>query len=298
MNTANFQMDPKKGDGAKQLIINEARAKLAELKRLQDQYDAEMAAFQAELKKNPNAKQASYTMLSGTSEESQKFGKLRMQKAQFQDIADGVTVPKKQKEEGLESLTEAELYGIVGYTSELYSTINSGLRNDAADKTKFTGAHVELAEAMTSGLGKLKPYRGRVFRHNGDFAALRMVSVEGATVVEIAPTSTAVSQQACATAGQNHGVLEIFNSINGKNVSKASVFGSGEQEVLFAPGTRFKVVAAFARKQSAWNTPHDESQYDIHNQKKHPLFAEAMKLAAADAKKNAFHRIIFKDEIK
>jgi hypothetical protein len=40
MNTDNFKMDSKKGAGAKQLIVNEAKGKLAELKRLQALYDA------------------------------------------------------------------------------------------------------------------------------------------------------------------------------------------------------------------------------------------------------------------
>jgi hypothetical protein len=239
-----------------------------------------------------------YPMVAGTSAEGQTYMRLKTLKPQFEGIANGITVPQTQKKEGLQGLTEGELYGIVGYTSDLFTTINTGMRYNTADKTKFTDEHVELAGAMTSGLNKLKPYKGRVFRHNGDFPAFKMVNVQDATVVEIAPMSTAVSQQACASAGQNHGVLEVFESINGRDISKASVFGEREQEVMFAPGTRFKVIAAFARKQSAWNTPHHESQYDIHNQKKHPLFAEAMRLAEADAQNKAFHRIIFKTEIK
>lgn len=236
-------------------------------------------------------------MLNPASKECIELTMLNFQKSQYEGIISGKTINEKKAQTGFEKLTHAELYGIVGYTSNLYSTINTSMRNNVDNAGKFTDAHVELAGSITSGLNKLKPYKGRTYRHNGDFPGFADVNVRGATVVEIAPTSTALNQSSCAGAGEQHDVLEIFESINGKDVSAASLF-SKESEVMFVPGTRFRVTAVFVRRNDAWNKPHDEQQYKINGQDKQSEFKEAMALVKNDTKKDSFRRIIFKQEIK
>jgi hypothetical protein len=188
------------------------------------------------------------------------------------------------------------LTGLIGYTSELFGAINMPLRT-AVGTNNFSKDHMELTGAITSGLNKMPVHKGYTYRHLGELTGYGLVNKAGAVVSDMAPVSTAVKQAACANAGQVHEVLEIVISSNGRKVSEASLF-KGEEEVLFKPGTRFRVIAAFERQKTAWGTPHDDAQWKINGQDHNAKFAEVLAAINVDSKKDQFRRVIIKEEIK
>lgn len=238
-----------------------------------------------------------YPILQAGTPEALEYSKLGIEQDQYKALISGDAVKAKSAEKGFKKFTETELYGLMGYTSNLYGAINAPLRFDVGDRTKFTAGHTALTGAITSALNKLKPYKGEVFRHDGDFKGYSSVNVDGAIVSSMSPYSTAVDQKGPASAAEQHEVLEIITSVSGRDVSKMSMFGSKEGEVLFAPGTHFRVVAAFERNRAFWGKAHDESQWRIRGQDSKTGFARAMGALAADDRKNDFHRVVIKVEV-
>lgn len=83
----------------------------------------------------------------------------------------------------------------------------------------------------------------------------------------------------------------------GRDVSKMSMFGGKEGEVLFAPGTRFRVVAAFERNQAMWGQDHKREHWEIRGQRDMAYFAQAMTAVEKDDRKKEFHRVVIKMEV-
>lgn len=86
-----------------------------------------------------------------------------------------------------------------------------------------------------SGLNRVKPATGQVFRHGGLFPGFKELNQVGATVVDMGFVSTARDQPGCIPGAVSHEVLEIITSKSGRDVSPLSLFGAGEREVLFKP---------------------------------------------------------------
>jgi len=301
MNNPNFTMTATAGSqDAINLIKKQAQEKIHRFEALQAEFTAAQGKLMADLAKpkdQQTLKQSDFPILTGGTAENKEFTQLKAQQGQYKGIVDGSSIAAKKKEKEFSKFSDSELFGLMGYTSNLYGAINSPLRFDVGDDTKFTAGHRALAGSITSALHKLKPYKGTVYKHGGDFPGYASVNVPGAIVSDMAPNSTAKNQKGPANAGENHEVLEILTSKTGRDVSNASVFGSGEEEVLFAPGTRFRVIAAFERNKSFWDSPHDVSQWAIQGQQNQKYFKQAMAAVAIDTKKDKFHRVVFKEEV-
>jgi len=135
-------------------------------------------------------------------------------------------------------LHPVEVLGIEGYSSSLFKQINPQLR---ADITKLDPAKQSWAQSVTSGLNKLPPYASpTVYRHDSCYPGFLETRTVGATVADFALLSTAKDIAGANAGGQHHEALSVITQHNGKEISPAAFFG-GEGEVMFIPGTRFKV---------------------------------------------------------
>ncbi len=147
-----------------------------------------------------------------------------------------INVLKEQHPE-LRGIPTEDLIAIRGYTNNDWAQLNMALR---------TGDAVELARLQeyltraTSGLRQLPSYQGTVTRHVHFSVDMRAVYQEGAIVTEQAFTSTMARGGVAAQREGN--TLMIIESLSGKNISLISRV-AGENEVLFMPGTRFRVTA-------------------------------------------------------
>jgi hypothetical protein len=137
----------------------------------------------------------------------------------------------------LAGLTTEELVAIRAYTGESWSSINAALRLKDGKALLRQG---RMIGAMRSGLAKLPTYSGRVTRTIGmsvDDAAKRYVV--GETVVEDGFTSTTKGPPV----KQREGNISIsIESKTGRDVTSIAVHKEGE--ILFPPGTKFKVTEA------------------------------------------------------
>jgi hypothetical protein len=136
-----------------------------------------------------------------------------------------------------------ELVAIRGYTSDVpkgssevpdYRQINQALRQQTPAELTRLEPYIKCA---SSGLNQLPQFIGTVYRGTTLDAAVSATYSKGSTVTERAFTSSSV------------GLLKEFqgnttfviSSRHGREISKLSVFPS-EGEVLFVPGTRFRVL--------------------------------------------------------
>jgi hypothetical protein len=149
---------------------------------------------------------------------------------------------KNQNEFG--GLSIQEVTALVGYLSDLFPNYNNPLRMGIGQNTgnnDFGEENFNLTATAISALNKLPPYGGNVFRHSGIFPGYLEMHQAGAVIPDMAFMSTA--KHLSGTGGANkHDVLEVIvDTKTGKDVEKAAWFGN-ESEVLFKPGTRFRVL--------------------------------------------------------
>jgi len=131
----------------------------------------------------------------------------------------------------------SEVSAINYYTRMGYGEINQALRTgDKALLSKFQ----PVIEAAASGLNKMteKIFTGTVYRGAYLPESVRNAYKVGANVTEKAFTSTSRSFSDKFTGN----TVFVINSKTGKMIEEMSTFAN-EKEVLFAPGTVFKVVA-------------------------------------------------------
>ncbi len=149
---------------------------------------------------------------------------------------------QEQRKKALKGMPNEEATAILSYTSNGFTKFNQPLRDDPGSVPRNQAALTLLA---ISGLNRMKPATGQVFRHGGLFPGFKELNQVGATVVDMGFLSTARDQPGCIPGAVSHEVLEIITSKSGRDVSPLSLFGSGEREVLFKPGTRFRVTAVY-----------------------------------------------------
>jgi hypothetical protein len=151
----------------------------------------------------------------------------------------------KQFEEALNAVKAAhpeyadipidEMIAIRGYAAEDYALLNKALRaQDAAELERLSG----YIQKATSGLEKLPPYAGTVNRGASMTEDMVARYVPGQTVTEAGFTSTSAKGGTPFKGNTNF----IIKSKTGKDVSMISKFPK-EKEILFPPGTQFKVNA-------------------------------------------------------
>lgn len=148
-------------------------------------------------------------------------------------------------------LSDQDIASVVAYTQVSYVDVNESLRRDSLfDPDGRIGSMDNLRDFevdLNSALGKLPDYEGVVHRgagfitRSGAQEAFDQYSSKiGGTVSEKAFVSTSKSPEA-SREGQ---IRFVINSKTGKDVSRISLKGTAEEEVLFRSGSKFKVIAA------------------------------------------------------
>jgi SPP1 gp7 family putative phage head morphogenesis protein len=142
-----------------------------------------------------------------------------------------------QQREGLELLTETESAAIRAYTRGVYRDLNQALRDG-----KY-GAQFDLqayTEAAQHGLRKMPKKPGLTSRgltvYGNDLQKVLATYREGVIVEEAAFTSTTLGESA-AFSGNVYMKIEGKTGVHVRDYS----YHSRENEVLYAPGARFKV---------------------------------------------------------
>ena len=134
-------------------------------------------------------------------------------------------------------LSEDELVAIQSYTRTYYLYVNTNLRKGGADLEKWQ----PYIKTLNTALDKLPNHVGTVVRGATLPENILKEHMPGRTVIYAAYTSTANLPAALCTFGYN-GEHIYIKSKRGKSIKLFSV-NSYEEEVLFRPGTRFKVIS-------------------------------------------------------
>jgi SPP1 gp7 family putative phage head morphogenesis protein len=146
---------------------------------------------------------------------------------------------KRQKELGLELLTEEEAGAIRSYTGNTYATLNTALRGGEYAGNTALQAYVEAAQ---HGLEKMPKFTGDTSRGlNMSAKALEQALstyTPGAIVEEHAFISTSTGDRAAFSGN----MFMKIKSKTGVLVQDFSKF-TGEREVLYKPGTRLRVIS-------------------------------------------------------
>lgn len=172
-------------------------------------------------------------------------------RSKFRDPVKKQKHDKEQKhmvdDAAINTLSNTELNSVNVYSTEAHKKINPSLRDGiiAADDSpkKLDENKLAYTQTMVSGMNKLPPYKGQVYRHSSLFAGYNEVNQVGATVSDMAFMSTTyLATSLKALFGSD--ILEIIVSKSGRFIKPLSK-AADEDEVLFKPGTRFKVTKRF-----------------------------------------------------
>ncbi|URA07125.1 minor head protein [Xanthomonas phage Mallos] len=147
------------------------------------------------------------------------------------------TINAGQRKNGLAELTAEEAAAIKAYTGNTYRALNNALRNGKYAGDTALQAYVDAAQ---HGLAKMPKYTGLSSRGMtfGQVELKKILSTyqKGTVIEDSAFVSTSYGERAAFSGN-------VFMRVNGKtgvNVSQYSYY-KGEREVLFMPGTRFRV---------------------------------------------------------
>jgi len=112
------------------------------------------------------------------------------------------------------------------------------LKNEAK-KAHIEKGRMAFTKSAISGLNKLRPFNGKVYRHSKFFPGYNDLNQVGGVVTDMGFTSSTFRIKSLSDAfGLD--IMEIIYSKNGRLIKPISE-AQGEDEVLFKPGTRFKV---------------------------------------------------------
>ena len=133
------------------------------------------------------------------------------------------------------ALSEAEQAAIRDYTDKGYERMNHQLRDH-----ELTAPMARKVATLIAALDRLPPFRGDVYRGTTipDPRVLEKYRAVGSEVVEDAFVSSSRS----ALKMYIGNVFFLIESKQGRDISRWSA-NPEEEEVLFRPGTRFKVLA-------------------------------------------------------
>jgi hypothetical protein len=137
----------------------------------------------------------------------------------------------------LAGLTDEEVAGMIGYTSHDYTFLNAALRSGDPAQLLKVAPYIDRAVA---GLDALPNYTGLVYRgveSSGIPAAIKAQYKVGGVIEEAAFTSSSYVKGANFSGDWQYTIV----SKTGKQIDFLSQIGT-EKEVLFRPGTRFKIL--------------------------------------------------------
>jgi len=134
-------------------------------------------------------------------------------------------------------LSYEEVVAVYAYSRQDYADINAGLRGQDPEQLAAYKAQIAVTNRA---LAKLPAARGSVFRRvqAGDWLDEYQ---EGAVVTEKAYTSTSNDYDTMLGHAGKGSVEFVMRSRSGRDITQLSGKGELENEVLFAPGTRFRV---------------------------------------------------------
>jgi hypothetical protein len=134
-------------------------------------------------------------------------------------------------------LDHDEMVAIYAYSRADYNDMNMGLRGE---EPEFLAEYAAQIRVTNSALAKLPAARGTVFRRvkSGEWLDAYQ---EGETVTEKAYTSTSNDYDTMLGHAGKGSVEFVIKSRTGRDITQVSGKGELENEVLFAPGTRFRV---------------------------------------------------------
>lgn len=168
-------------------------------------------------------------------------------------------------------LTESEAYSLYMYTNAWAKRINQEIRSGAPLQRESRVFHEELLAA----LGKLEPYRGLVKRWTNIPPEVEAGYAKGKTIDFGAYTSTSRNNW---LAGTKPAKILIYSGREGKYVGPFNTF-RGEEEVVFAPGAKFRVLDVLS-------IPTPYSTYDLKTKSVIPQVHKAYVLGEVDGKGN------------
>lgn len=145
------------------------------------------------------------------------------------------TFYKKNEAKILKNIPTEDLMGLRFYTGADYTAMNGALRGKSMAELAKQEAKILTA---SSALAKMPAYKGTVYRQ-AELSAEKLARYEvGETIAEKAFMST-TSSKTSKFAGNTEFVIKSKGG--GKTIDMISNY-QAEQEVLFAPGTEFKVL--------------------------------------------------------
>ena len=151
----------------------------------------------------------------------------------------------KARMPNLRGIPDEELMALRGYTSNDYRFLNQALRS--GDPAQMAGLEGYIRSA-SSALGRLPEYRGTTFRGlESLWPGFMTRYAPGAVITEEAFMSTAATTGA---AFRGEAVIQVVGT-RGRDVSMLSEYAH-EAEVLFAPGSRFRVVSRTQDSAGVW----------------------------------------------
>ena len=140
-------------------------------------------------------------------------------------------------DDALAEIPTEYLMGIRGYTMSGYAMLNGALRNPQTS-AKDLQTYDAYIQNTTAGLDALPPYTGTVYRGTKLPQGVLDTYTKGATITERAFTSSTKSAKVLGEFRDK--VTMTITSKTGRDVSGIA-HDATEQEVLFKPGTKFKV---------------------------------------------------------
>ncbi len=142
---------------------------------------------------------------------------------------------------GIAKIPKEDLMALKAYTGDYYRKMNSALRGETA-LWKTQEGMASGVKGASSALNQLPSHQGTVFRGAHLDPAVLDKYVKGEVIAEKAFLSTTLDESVAKNFG-NANTLFVINAVkNGRDVSFLSDYAA-EKEVLFTPGTAFKVLS-------------------------------------------------------
>jgi len=146
-------------------------------------------------------------------------------------------------------MTKDEKELLKAYTGDLYEELNDVLRIRAEDCKPLSRRWEATTEAIRSALSKIKPHRGVTWRGIGlrgkkSFRRIVESHEPGSVLVMDSFWSSSVSERIAEDFAKGYPYKVVFKikGKTGRNIKKFS-YCPYEDEILFAPGTRYRVVS-------------------------------------------------------
>ncbi len=196
---------------------------------------------------------------------------------------------KNVKLKDFTKLKDHEKTAISQYSQD-YKQFNDPLRADLTSgegEKKFNQEKLEKTRSLVSALNSLPPYEGLVYRHDTDFPGFKELNQVGGIVSDMSFTSSSREAYSLKKIENPPDILNVIQSKTGRFIKPGSYYSNSlaedENEVLFKPGTQFKVVKRY--------------EIDQHGQFPVDMDPELLKALNKDIEKATIKMILKKEEV-